>query len=85
MKTFEIKLTRCCNGDTMSATFRAVKLTKNAIQDALKKNKNAFNRWLAFGWTDMHIIDIEFGNIVAEGKYEFNAFAGRGSYEFKMI
>ena len=32
-----------------------------------------------------HIIDIEFGNIVAEGKYEFNAFAGRGSYEFKMI
>ena len=85
MKVYTISFYRTSDAEHMSVQFRAQQITKQAIENALRKNRKDINTWLLFGETDMVITSVADGNIVAEGKYEYNAFASSGSYEIKII
>ena len=85
MKVYTISFYRTSDAEHMSVQFRAQQITKQAIENALRKNRKDINTWLLFGETDMVITSVADGNVVAEGKYEYNAFASRGSYDIKII
>lgn len=85
MKAFAISFYRTSDAEHMSVQFRAQEITKQAIENALRKNRKEINTWLLFGETDVVITSIADGNVVAKGKYEYNAFASGGSYDIKMI
>lgn len=85
MKVYTISFYRTSNAEHMSVQFRAQQLTKQAVENALKKNRKAINTWLLFGETDMVISNVSTGDVVAKGKYEYNAFASSGKYEFQIL
>lgn len=85
MKVYTISFYRTSDAEHMSVQFRAQQITKQAIENALRKNRKDINTWLLFGDTDMVITSVADGNVVARGKYEYNAFASSGSYEIKII
>jgi hypothetical protein len=85
MKAFAISFYRTSDAEHMSVQFRAQQITKQAIENALKNNRKSINTWLLFGETDVVVTSIADGNVVAKGKYEYNAFAGSGSYDIKII
>lgn len=64
---------------------KAASINKASIERLLVKEKRNINKWLLFGDATMAVTDDETGEVVAEGKYSYNAFAGRGEYKFKMI
>lgn len=68
----------------LEITANVVSATPDALQRILKKEKDKINTWLLFGDAKMNVQFVESGELIATGKYEFNIFAGRGNYEFKM-
>lgn len=85
MKVYTISFYRTSDAEHMSVQFRALQLTKQAVENALKKNRKVINTWLLFGETDMVIASVADGKVVAKGKYEYNAFASYGKYEFQIL
>lgn len=64
---------------------KAASINEASIERLLAKEKRNINKWLLFGDAQMGVTDDATGEVVAEGKYSYNAFAGRGEYQFKMI
>ena len=85
MKEYTISFYRTSDAQHMSVQFRAQQLTKQAVENALKKNRKAINTWLLFGETDMIVSNVSTGEVVAKGRYEYNAFASCGGYEFQIL
>lgn len=85
MKAFAISFYRTSDAEHMSVQFRAQQITKQAIENALRKNKKDINTWLLFGDANMVVSNISTGEVVAEGRYEYNVFASCGGYEIKII
>lgn len=85
MKVYTISFYRTSDAEHMSVQFRAQQITKQAIENALRKNRKDINTWLLFGETDVVVTSIADGNVVAKGKYEYNAFASYGKYEFQIL
>lgn len=84
MKVYAISFYRTSNAEHMSVQFRAQQLTKQAVENALKKNRKSINTWLLFGDANM-IVSNTTGEVVAKGRYEYNVFAGCGGYEFQIL
>lgn len=74
--------------DSSDRTFEVVgkvaSATKDALARILAKEKKAINRWLLFGRVNMNAYFTETGEAIASGWYDYNAFAGRGEYQFQM-
>jgi hypothetical protein len=85
MKVYTISFYRTSDAQHMSVQFRAQQLTKQAVENALKKNRKDINTWLLFGETDMIVSNVSTGEVVAKGRYEYNVFASSGKYEFQIL
>lgn len=69
---------------TFEVVGNVVSATEDALARILSKQKKAIDKWLLFGRVNMTAIFKETGEVIATGWYEFNAFAGRGEYQFQM-
>jgi hypothetical protein len=85
MKVYAISFYRTSDAEHLSVQFRALQLTKQAVVNALRKNQKSINTWLLFGDANMVISSVSTGVVVAEGRYEYNVFAGCGGYDIKFI
>lgn len=85
MKVYTMSFYRTSDAQHMSVQFRAQQLTKQAVENALKKNRKAINTWLLFGDANMVVSNVSTGEVVAKGRYEYNVFASCGGYEIKII
>lgn len=88
METIAIKFESSIETANRPKTFEVkaniVTVTAAAIERTLAKFKRDINTWLLFGNVAMNVICISTGEVVASGWYEYNAFAGRGEYSFKL-
>lgn len=85
MQVFSLSFYRTSDAEHMSVQFRAQQLTKQAVENALKKNRKAINTWLLFGDANMVVSNVSTGEVVAKGRYEYNVFASCGGYDIKFI
>lgn len=85
MQVFSLSFYRTSDAEHMSVQFSAQQLTKQAVENALKKNRKAINTWLLFGDANMIVSNVSTGEVVVKGRYEYNAFVSYGGYEFQIL
>ena len=71
-------------GQTFEVAAKVISATADSIKRILAKEKHNINGWLLYGKVNLTVSFKETGEVIATGWYEYNAFAGRGEYQFQM-